>query len=145
MITTNRHIVTILMFALLACVVCFGQKPPSAKPNCDEFVFSDVHHVPEADDYVGTEIVLNLCPGVDDLQGAWNEYEGYHPATTNLNGSHSGKAIRLRGENSEGKVEFVGRLDGDRLTGKLVWHIGSSRQEKNINLVRKQCPVRPPK
>jgi hypothetical protein len=145
MITTNRHIVTMPMFALLACLFSFGQKPPSAKPNCDEFVFSDVHHVPEADDYVGTEIVLSLCPGVTETRGAWNEYEGYNPVTTNLNGRHSGRAIRLGGENSEGKVKFDGQLNGERLIGKLVWHIGSSRQEKNINLVRKQCPVRPPK
>ena len=145
MIATKPPAITIVTLVLLSCVLSFGQKSPSSGPNCEEYVFSDVHHVAEVDDYVGTEIVLNLCAGVAEVGGSWNEYEGYNPVTTNLSGRRAEKAVRLGGANSEGKVEFVGRLEDQRLVGKLTWFIGISRQKKNINLVRKQCPVRPPK
>jgi hypothetical protein len=144
MMVTKAPGITIVAWILLSFVLPFGQKPPSSSPNCEEYVFSDVHHVPEADDYVGTEIVLNLCSGVAEVSGSWSEYEGYNPVTTNLSGRRTKKTLRLGGENSEGKVEFIGRLEDQRLVGKLTWFIGNNRQKKNINLVRKQCPVRPP-
>jgi hypothetical protein len=114
--------------------------------KCPERIFSDVRHVEEVDDYVGTEIVLHICPGVSEISGEWNEYEGgYEPAVTKMTGNIAGESIRLSGINSEGKVEFIGSLTNARLRGKLIWYIGSSRQEKDINFLKSQKPVRPPK
>jgi hypothetical protein len=146
-ITTNRCIVTGLLFFLLTCpCLLFGQKVPNSVPKCSELVFSDVHYVPEADDYVGTEIVLKVCRNQQAIKGEWNEYEGGHtPATTKLNGRRSGAVVRLSGSNSEGKVDLSGRLNRERLTGKLLWYIGRNQQEKILDLVKKEVPVRPPR
>lgn len=122
-----------------------GKDGAGARSRCEEMVFSDVHHVPEVDDYVGTEIVLTLCPGVDTVSGFWNEYEGYNPVTTSLRGRRTANAVWIDGVNSEGKVGFVGELAAERLVGKLMWYIRGKRQEKDIELAKKQHPVRPPR
>ena len=143
MTPTGIDFSTTLLFVLFSCMLCYGEQP-STNGNCQNLVFSDVHHIVEVDDYVGTELVLSLCPGAAEIRGEWNEYEGYHPATTKLSGRRAGKSIRLTGTNPARRVELVGQLKGERLKGKLVWYIGTSRQEKKINLVRTRGPVRPP-
>lgn len=147
MITTNRCILTALVFFLLVCpCLLLGQQTSSSVPKCGELVFSDVHYVAEADDYVGTEIVLKVCRNREAVKGEWNEYEGGHtPATTTLTGRRSGTVVRPSGRNSEGKVNLIGNLKGERLTGKLLWYIGRNRQEKVLDIPKTPVPVRPPK
>jgi hypothetical protein len=122
----------------------FAAQQGRGQSNCTELVFSGVRHIAESDDYVGTELVLGLCAGSKTVTAIWNEYEGYHPAITELKGVRAGDAVRLAGANSEGKVEFTGKLAGKRLKGTLVWYIGRSRQSKKVDLAEAKQPVRPP-
>jgi hypothetical protein len=112
--------------------------------NCEELIFSDVRHVPEADDYLGTELIFRICTNTTQVTGEWKEYEGWHPASTKLIGYFSENRMWLTGQNSEGKVEFEGGLSGKHLNGKLLWYIGATLQVEEINLERTENPVRPP-
>ena len=143
----KTRILTTLLFLALTCpYLLFGQNVPDSVSKCSELVFSDVRYVPEADDYVGTEIVLEVCGNQQAVKGEWNEYEGGHtPAKTRLTGRRAGSVIRLTGSNSEGKVSLIGKLKGERLTGSLLWHIGGNQQEKRLDLMKKRVPVRPPR
>lgn len=132
-----------LLLVLLSPGLAVGRER-QASGNCEEVVYSNVRHVPEVDDYVGTEFILNICRSSNLIAGAWNEYEGYHPVTTELRGQRTGRKIRLTGTNSEGRVEFAGEVTSTRLTGRLTWEIGTSRQEKRIALTKTKDPVRPP-
>ena len=143
--STLQNTIAVLLLLLAEYPLSFGQDTPSTIPPCEELVFSDVHHIGEVDDYVGTEIIINLCAGVADLKGAWNEYEGYYPVTESLTGQKTGTSIQLYGKNSEREVRFTGQLKGERLIGQLIWHIGNSRQQKTIDISRTRQPVRPPK
>jgi hypothetical protein len=143
MVTMRAFTSTVVPLALLGACMLAGQQP--GKPgDCEERVFSAVRHIAESDDYVGTEFVLTICANSRDVSASWNEYEGYHPVTTKLKGVRTGKALRLEGSNSEGRVAFTGELSGKQLKGALVWYIGKSRQNKKINLAQTTSPVRPP-
>ena len=136
----NRNSFTKVLCILLAYLLSFGQESFSLKPDCEEYIFSDVRHIAEVDDYVGTEIILGICPGTSEIRGSWRQYEGYHPVVTDLTGTYVDKMIQLGGKNSEGKVEFSGYMDDERLIGMLVWYLGTNQQEKNVRLLKKKYP-----
>ena len=138
-----QNTISILLLVALSCLPAFGQKSLSSKSDCEEYIFSNVRQITEIDDYVGTEIILIICSGTSEIRGSWNQYEGYHPVITDLTGTYNGKIIRLRGKNWAGKVEFTGHMENERLIGKLIIYLGTSRQENNIDLLKKKNPVRP--
>ncbi|MGD9714703.1 MAG: hypothetical protein AB7V46_21980 [Thermomicrobiales bacterium] len=115
----------------------------SSNSGCEEQVFSDVRHIEESDDYVGTEILLKLCKGRADVAGEWREYEGYHPVTTTLKGQKNGE-IRLQGNSTAGAVSLTGSVSGGRLRGTLLWHIGTNPQTKTLDLAATKFSIRPP-
>jgi hypothetical protein len=128
-----------------SCLISFGQESLSPKPGCEEYIFSNVRHIAEVDDYIGTEIVLSICSETSEVRGSWHQYEGYNPAVTDLIGNLDGTMIQLRGKNTEGTVEFRGYMDDGRLIGKLVWYLGTNRQEKDVSLLKKKYPSSPTK
>lgn len=133
----------LIPFALFSLCILVAQQAGS-RGDCVERVFSNVRHIAEPDDYVGTELVLAICGDSRDVTASWNEYEGFHPVTTKLRGVRTGRTLRLEGVNSEGIVEFTGELPGRRLKGTLVWYSAKNRQIRTINLVQTTRPVRPP-
>ena len=69
-----RRAVLLALLFLSACQHQVAQTGDNS--DCKEEVFSDVRHIQESDDYVGTEVMLTACQSVADLSGEWREYEG---------------------------------------------------------------------
>jgi hypothetical protein len=109
--------------------------------GCQDLIFSNVRHIEESDDYVGTEIALQVCEN-DLVRGEWREYEGYNPSITKLEGKRNGKLI-LTGTNSEGSVKLTCTISKDSLLGSLIWFIGRSQQTKRLSLHKVNQALRP--
>lgn len=82
------------------CVVLFGLVavlPLGLSAEIRSRVFSDVRHVAETDDYVGTEIVLRLEPKGTRVTGQWDLYQGFDPLTIPLEGTVVGSRVTMKG------------------------------------------------
>jgi hypothetical protein len=99
-------------------------------------VYSDVRHIDESDDDVGTEIIVRRCRASTMVTGQWDEYEGYVPASTSLAGSLKNGVLRMSAPKAPLKPRVEGSLNQASLTGTLTWYIEGSRQTKSLRLKR---------
>jgi hypothetical protein len=76
----------VVICALAGCgaLTAFGQ---AAAAVGKKVVFSDVKHITEVDDVVGSEIVVEIRAGKTNVVGQWDLYEGYEPLVTPLHGT----------------------------------------------------------
>jgi hypothetical protein len=123
----------------------FGQAGSVSECSCDESVFSNVRHVVEVDDYVGTEITLCRCKGSTSVMGVWREYEGGHvPAIVKLHGELKKGKLHLIGATAQGVATVDGILTSKSLNVKLSWRMGESSETRTLNLRKSVAPIRPP-
>lgn len=102
------------------------------------YVFSDVRHIADVDDYVGTEIVVRVQPGSTKVTGQWDLYQGYDPLTMSLDGTLVGSRLEMKGSNPEWRPALSAMFSGKSLNGTLTWYIGHNLQSKKIRLRRVQ-------
>jgi hypothetical protein len=130
-----------LFSAVGACVVLVGMLSLSSIAPAAElktYVFSDVRHIAEVDDYIGTEIVIRVAPRSTRVIGQWDLYQGYDPITMQLEGTLVGPRLEMKGIDSDGLTILTATFSEKSLCGTLKWYVGSNRQTRNIRLLRVQ-------
>jgi hypothetical protein len=125
----KAHCVRIGGFCLFMFGLLFGEQRT--------YVFSDVRHVVEVDDYVGTEIVLRIDPSSNKIAGQWDLYEGYDALVTPMQGTLSGSLVKMSGADTHGRaVTFTAALSEKSLRGTLKWYAGNNLQTRRVRLHR---------
>jgi hypothetical protein len=100
--------------------------------------YSDVREVDETGDLVGTELALQMA--AQKVTGTLWHYEGTEPEPILLDGRIEGEALTLSGSYSGGKVEIAARLKGNRILGKLSFHLPGQTNDVELNLPRVDRP-----
>jgi hypothetical protein len=101
-------------------------------------VYSDVREVEETGDLVGIELRLEIAG--ETATAALRHYEGAEPAPIRMTGQLVGSALTLSGTYAEGNVEIIARIQKDRVTGKLLYHLGGQTNEVALNVPRVKRP-----
>ncbi|HUS08284.1 MAG TPA: hypothetical protein VMZ52_18415 [Bryobacteraceae bacterium] len=127
---------------LVLAITAFGrggegtsQKAKRQIEPCEVRVYSDLKHIDESGDDVGTEIVLRQCRSKgESITGQWDEYEGYSPVITPLSGSLRNSKVRMAAPRASPKPQLEAELKKDRLEGTLKWYVDGTVQTKALNL-----------
>jgi hypothetical protein len=96
------------------------------------YVFSDVRHVVDVDDYVGTEIVVRVDPRSKRVTGQWDLYQGYDPLTMQLEGTLVGSRLELKGMDSDGRPELTAVFSEKMISGTLGTSVRISKPRRYV-------------
>lgn len=119
----------ILLLIVFVPLVALAQTPQT---------YSDVREIEESGDVVGTELTVRVLG--QKVTGTIRHYEGADPEVITVTGRLLENALRLSGTYSEGTVEINGRLERDRVIGKLSFHLTGQTNEVELNLPRIERP-----
>lgn len=108
----------------------------AAVAEAETRVYSDVRHIAEVDDYVGTEIILRRSSTGSRFAGQWDLYEGYDALSVPLEGSLVGSRLEMKGTFENSPVVLTAALSDTSLRGTLKWYIGGNLQTRKIRLHR---------